>query len=181
MDMLNHDTPAWYVIHTKPKHEERASANLRAWGLDVFAPKLRRRLASRQRGETVVVEPLFPRYIFARFPLALVCKVGLTRGVHEVVSFGNGPASVEPEVMRVLQERGDEQGVATEACPRLERGDRVRVEAGPLRCLEGVFEGEALPAERVRILLTAISFHARVELPRECVSRLAQAPAVAGA
>ncbi len=173
----DYDAFAWYVIHTKPRQEERAGANLSAWGLEVFAPRLRRRTPRAAQAEHL--EPLFPRYIFARFPLRLTGKVGLTRGVHGVVHFGDGPAPVAPEVMSVLRARLDPRGVslAPERAPAFLSGEAVVVQAGPLKDLVGVFEAETPARERVRILLTTVSFHARVEVPRDLVARLSPARA----
>ena len=35
------DSPLWYAVYTKPKEEERAESNLRAWGVKTLMPKFK--------------------------------------------------------------------------------------------------------------------------------------------
>jgi hypothetical protein len=61
-------TPCWYAIHIKPRQEQRAESNLRAWHLETYAPKIRVRSPNRLTGQaTYQIKLLFSRYIFARF------------------------------------------------------------------------------------------------------------------
>ena len=39
--MANLDILNWYVVHTQPQQEERASVNLRNWGIETLTPKVR--------------------------------------------------------------------------------------------------------------------------------------------
>ena len=64
------DDRSWFLIHTKPRQEERTTANLRAWNVETLAPLLRDSsydVSTGRRSETV--KPLFARYVFARFDL----------------------------------------------------------------------------------------------------------------
>src|SRR5438128_10962889 len=98
--------PRWYVIHTKPRQEDRADRNLRAWGVPTLSPMLRCRRSRSDVQPHDRIEPLFPRYIFARFAAAeLLDKVRFTRGVHAVVEFGGDLIPVEDDVIAVLQSR----------------------------------------------------------------------------
>src|SRR5256885_1737905 len=91
------DVSRWYVVHTKPRQEERANNNLRAWGVETLNPKLRTRRYNEFTGApSTITQPLFPRYIFARFNAdKQLAKIWFTRGVHEVVCFGRSPALVD--------------------------------------------------------------------------------------
>jgi hypothetical protein len=42
-DSCEDDGSCWYVIQTKPKQEDRADLNLRAWKIETFAPTLKER------------------------------------------------------------------------------------------------------------------------------------------
>jgi transcriptional antiterminator RfaH len=90
------DVPRWYVIHTHPKQEDRACSNLEALGAPTFNPKIReRRYNQFVISSTYVTKPLFPRYIFAQVKVSdLYHKVRFTRGVYNVVSFGEVPTSI---------------------------------------------------------------------------------------
>jgi len=158
--------PAWYVLHTKPKQEKRASLNLEAWGIESFTPWLP------SRSRAAIPAPLFPGYIFARFQLEqLLHKICFTRGISHIVSFGGVPAEVEEDVITAIRSRTDHLGVARVA-PQLKPGDLVTAESGPLRDLVGVFQKELPDSERVEILLTTIAYSARIKISKYDVRKI---------
>lgn len=164
--------PRWYVIHTKPRQEDRADRNLRAWGVPTLSPKLRCRRSRSNGPSGDRVEPLFPRYIFARFAAAdLLYKVRFTRGVHAVVEFGGHPIPVEDDVMALLESRIGEDGFITSG-REFRRGDAVVIEDGPLKDLVGVFECNVNASHRVKILLTTVSCRAHLEIDRDLLTRM---------
>lgn len=166
----------WYVVHTKPKQEDRASKNLAAWRIEVFAPKMREFTVSPFNGsKTFITKPLFPRYIFAKFAAdSLLHKVCFTRGVDKVVQFGNTPAPVDEAIISLLKSRIDKSGFI-KFSEDLKSGDRVIINDGPLKNFTGIFERELPEHERVSILLTAVSYQARVLVERDKVKRICQA------
>jgi transcriptional antiterminator RfaH len=162
----------WYVVHAKPKQEQRADENLRAWGLETLAPRLRElRLARAARTPVVSVTPLFPGYLFAWFnPVTHLAKVRLTRGVHSVIGFGECATPVDDSLMDMIRSRIQPDGYVHPAEPR--PGDPIEIIAGPLRSLHGVFEHHLNGEERVAILLTNIQAAARVQVPRTFIRPL---------
>ena len=162
----------WYVLHTKPKQEERANSNLAAWGVETLHPKLKTRRHNEFTGvPTYITQPLFPRYLFAKFNAReQLSKILYTRGVHNVVCFGDTPASVSEEIIDVIRERIDHNGVV-KATDELKRGDRVVISAGPMRNLTGVFEREVKGNDRVMILLTTIGYQGHLEVDRNLLTR----------
>ena len=162
----------WYALHTHPKEEDRATSNLTAWNVETFSPRIREcRLNSFTGAPIYERKPLFPRYIFARFDAAtLLSKVGFTRGVRCVVSFGNGPVPIEDEVIEFLREQTNEEGLIRIG-EELKRGDRVTVKNGLLGELSGVFERELKGTDRVKILLNAINYQASIVIPKELVKK----------
>lgn len=162
----------WYVVQTKPKQEQRAEQSLRLSDVETFAPRTRELSPLRMGSESGYrLAPLFPRYIFARFCLEQLPRIRMTSGVHEVVSFGSGPARVEEEVIALLRARVAESE-AGPAAPVLEGGDHVVVQDGPLRNLAGIFEREVNGPERVAVLLSAIHFQARTILDSRQLARV---------
>jgi transcriptional antiterminator RfaH len=169
----NEDTPQWYVVHTNPKQEERANSNLRAWGVETLNPKLRKRRCNQFTGAlSYIAQPLFPRYIFAKFDAARqLPKIWFTRGVHEIVNFGGKPASVDEDIIRLIHERIDKNGFVRED-EEIKRGDKVVVNGGPLRNLMGVFDHELKEKDRVMVLLTAISYQGCLVVSRDLLQRV---------
>lgn len=160
----------WYVVHTKPKQEGRAETNLQAWGIETLSPRLRERRYSARHPSAFRIAPLFPQYIFARFEAdSLLSKVRLTRGVHDVVGFGEYATPVADEIITLIRNRLSDGGFVTVAEPV--PGDLVSIEAGPLRSLVGVFEREMRGRDRVMVLLTTVGANARVQLPKAFIRK----------
>ena len=70
----------WYVVHTNPKQEERANSNLVAWGVETLYAKLKARRHNEFTGVPIyITQPLFPRYLFAKFKREQLSKILFTR------------------------------------------------------------------------------------------------------
>lgn len=165
--------PRWYVIHTHPKQEDRANANLIAWGVETFIPKFReRRINEFTRRAIYLAKPLFSRYIFAHFDTEkLLNKICFTRGIHEVVSFGGEPAPIDDEIIRLLKLNVDEDGFILLG-EGVKLGDKVEVDSGILKSLTGIFEREITGSNRVMILLEPVNFQCHIAVERELIRRL---------
>jgi transcriptional antiterminator RfaH len=164
----------WYAVHTKPKQEERAELNLRGWGIETFAPRLRQARVHPTRATSYRVGALFPRYIFVRVRPTTVGQVRLTRGVHSVVGFGGSATPVDDGLIALIRSRLDADGVVRSSEPR--PGDVVRIIEGPLRSLEGLFERELKAQDRVLILLHTIGAQAHVQVPKAFIRQAADRP-----
>jgi transcription elongation factor/antiterminator RfaH len=168
------DIPFWYAIYTKPRDEERACKNLAAWNITTFAPKIKKKRFNQFSGEaTYISQPLFPRYIFARFEAGrLLHKIYYTRGVKSVVSFNNLPLQVEDEIITLIQDKVAEDGYV-HLGEEFKRGDSVTVKKGS-QGISGIFERSMNDTNRVRILLNTISYQAAVIVEKEMVQKAAQ-------
>lgn len=101
--------PAWYVVHTGPQLESRASRNLARAGYYTFYPFERVR-KKRRRGSQFVVEwierPYLARYLFVclRYADESFAEIEETDGVSLVVrtSIGRAPIVVPPAVIDEL-------------------------------------------------------------------------------
>jgi len=167
------DMARWYVIHTHPKQEDRAGNNLKVLGVSIFNPKIRERRSSQfVNAPTYVTRPLFPRYIFAEFKVSeLYHKICFTRGVCSVVSFGDDPASIDEEIIALIQSNIKEDGFVR-IDEKISPGDKVIVEKGPLKNLAGLFVRETKETDRIRILLETVSYQAHIEIERNMVRKI---------
>lgn len=172
MSIYGDDVSRWYVVHTKPKQEDRANDNLRAWGVETLYPKFRLSRRNEFTGvPSYIAQPLFKQYIFAKFNAhKQLPKIWFTRGVHNVVSFGGSPAWVDDTIIQIIHARIDENGFIRSK-DELKRGDKVVVKAGPLRNFMGVFEREVKANQRIIVLLTAINYQGRLVVSRDLVER----------
>ena len=164
--------PAWYVVHTRPRQEERAKANLEAWSIETFFPKvLDRRLNEFTGAPSFIAKPLFPSYLFARFIAnQAINRISYTRGVDRVVSFGAGPCRVDEEIIRFLRAQVREDGYVRIG-EELKCGDMVVIRHGLLAQFTGIFERELSDGERVSILLMSINYQGRVVVNKNSVRR----------
>jgi transcriptional antiterminator RfaH len=168
-----YDTPQWYAVRTHPKQEERADINLRAWNVETFSPKLKKRRGGGKApgGPSYAVKSLFPSYIFARFEAgALLRKVCYTRGVHSVVAFGEGPAPIDDAVIGMIRAQEQPDGyvhIGEEFKP----GDPVVIKSGPFKSLTAIFEREMSDTERVCVLLKAAQYQNRVLIERDQIGK----------
>ena len=162
----------WYVVHTHLKQEERANENLRSGGVETLHAKLKTRRYNEFTGApTYLTQPLFPRYIFAKFNAReQLPKIRFTRGVNNVVCFGENPAPVDEDIIDIIRARIDENGFV-KANDELKPGDKVVISAGPLRSLIGIFEREIKGSDRISILLTAIEYQGRLVVDKDLVQR----------
>lgn len=167
------DSLPWYVIKSQPKQEMRAECNLRAWGINTFHPKISERCTNPFTGlASSVIKPLFSRYIFAQFDInSTYRRVCFTRGVHSVVNFGNGPVSIDDDIIKLIQSRVDKDGLV-KLDNELNQGDQVMIDRGPLRHMVGVFQHDIKGTDRVAILLTAISYQSRVIIEKDLVKKI---------
>ncbi|MCA1557786.1 MAG: hypothetical protein LC731_04505 [Acidobacteria bacterium] len=166
------DIPRWYAIRTKPRQEARADSNLRAWGIETFTPKIRETRHNSFTGKPAyIAKPLFPSYIFARLMAGyMLHKICFTRGVQSVISFGGIPCPIEDELLAFIRAREGRDGFVR-INEGLRPGDRVTINSGYLKDFAGIFEGEIKEHERVKILLLAISYQARIIIQRDYVSK----------
>jgi hypothetical protein len=114
----------WLLLYTKPRAEGWAEINLRKQGFHTLLPRVR------QPGGFA---PLFPRYLFVGFtPDIDTRSLRSTRGVLYIVTCGDHPARVPPEVVLGVSERMDAHGVVQLDGPRahnalFSRRERERV------------------------------------------------------
>ena len=168
----------WYAIHTKPRQEERAEHNLMTLNVstlsvETFSPKVQERRFDPVINQPIhVVKPLFPGYIFARFDAStMLYKVWFTRGVDNVVNFGQKPAIVPDEIIMLIRLQMGTDGYV-KIGEELALGDKVRIKGGTLNNFVGVFERNASAAKRVNLLLSAVTYQCRLEIDRDLIEKV---------
>ena len=129
-------THPWYALHVQTKYEKVVASSLHTRGFEEFLPVYAstRRWSDRlQKVET----PLFPGYVFSRFDINHRLPVLTIPGVIKIVGLGKLPHPVdEDEINALLVVAGS--GMLLEPWPFLREGERVRIQDGPLRNVEGV-------------------------------------------
>ena len=161
----------WYAVHTHARAEEKALLNLIKQGYTAYLPRYRKFRRHARRFERVLA-PLFPRYLFVRMDVDRQRwrPIQSTFGVRHLVGHGNRPTSVPEAVIEEIKGGEDDSGLVAMARQAIfKKGAPVRVSAGPMADLLGIFEC-ASDEQRVFILLELLGRQVRVRLPVEMVT-----------
>lgn len=126
----------WFALNTKFRYEDFAANHLRGKGYEVFLPiyKCRRRWSDRVKQLEL---PLFPGYLFCRFDAMDRLPILTTPGMIQIVGFGKTPVPVDEAEISALQ-TAIGSGLEREPWPFAQIGQKVRIECGPLRGVEGI-------------------------------------------
>jgi transcription antitermination factor NusG len=159
----------WHAVHTRSNCERITAAGLQHKGYEQFLPIYR----SRRRWSDRVVEidqPLFPGYVFCRFEACERLPIVTTPGVVSIIGFGIQPAPIPDSEIAAIQAI-IRSGLATEPCPFLREGQRIRITRGSLENLEGILvkkKSEWRMIVSVNMLQRSIA----VEIDRECITTM---------
>ena len=126
----------WYAVHVQTRFEQAVANSLRSRGYSDFLPvySCMRRWSDRVKK---VELPLFPGYLFCRFDVNYRLPILTTPGVIGIVGVGKLPQPVEEDEINALQVVAG-SGLLLEPWPFLKTGERVKIEDGPLRNVEGI-------------------------------------------
>jgi transcription antitermination factor NusG len=132
------ESPCWYALHTRSKHEKRVAAELEQKGITSFLPVITETRKWSDRRMKIDV-PLFSCYVFVNIPMCPETRIAVLR-TSGVLTFVGGNQLRAPipdceidQIQRILEKK-----VPFAAHPFLEIGQRVRVRGGVLEGLEGV-------------------------------------------
>ncbi len=146
----------WYVVHTKPRLELRARANLDQQRYETWLPMLS--LWRRQAGRWIrYATPMFPRYLFLRTydQRQSLAPVRSTPGVAALVRMGVEPARISDRIVEELRQVEAATELAGNGDPTpFRRGEAVSVVGGPLVGLAGIVT--RTEGERVAVLISLL-------------------------
>ena len=126
----------WYLLQTKYNQENRAAQELKKQNITVFFPQYK--IEKLTKGEKITKEePLFSRYLFVQLNNADTnwTSIRSTRGVSNIVEFGNGPFIVDEAIIWELKKLDP-----SFTKPYIDIGGKVRVMSGPLKGLIGIYK-----------------------------------------
>jgi transcription antitermination factor NusG len=126
----------WYVLRVNAGREKSVVSLLRSKGLIEFLPLYVS--CRRWSDRTKQIElPLFPGYVFCRFDANHRLPILTTPGVSYVVGIGGVPEPADEEEITALQ-CVVRSGLFLQPWPFLKIGERVTIQEGPLRNLQGI-------------------------------------------
>ena len=135
-NMSTSDSLQWFALSVKHQHEQQVRASLQWKGYAALAPTYGVRQQWSDRVKQVEL-PLFSGYVFCRFVFAERVAVLDTPSVGRLVSFSGAPAPIADDEIAAVQLVMAAK-LPVRPWPHLKPGDRVRIERGPLRGVEGI-------------------------------------------
>jgi transcriptional antiterminator RfaH len=162
----------WYLVHCKPRQDERALENLQRQGFPCYRPA--RSVERCREGRLyTAAETLFPGYLFIQLDRVNDnwYPIRSTRGVDQIVRFNHYPAPVCDEIVEGIRAR---LAALAPAEPYLKPGERVRIMDGPFAQLEAIFlsnDGN----QRVVLLLNIVQTEQQLTFPVHSVRKVIQA------
>ena len=126
----------WYAVYTRSRHEKVVAEELVQREIESFLPF--REVVSQWKDRRKSVQfPLFPGYLFARFPVRErridVLKVP---SVVRIIGFNGEPLPIPDEQIQTVKTLVFST-LPYDPHPYVTAGDRVRILRGPLRGLTG--------------------------------------------
>jgi transcriptional antiterminator NusG len=127
---------SWFALHVRTRYEERVASSLEGKGYELFLPRqvCRKRWSDRIK---MVETALFPGYVFCKFDPQNRLPILTTPGVIQIAGYNRAPAPVDESEIAAIQALVS-SGLPNQPWPFLEVGDRVHIEAGPLRGHQGI-------------------------------------------
>ena len=158
----------WYALTVKHQHEVAARSALEFQGFEALAPTYRARRRWSDRVKEIDL-PLFAGYVFCRFEFNQRIKVIDVPGVARVVEFGGAPAEISEVEIAAIRTVMDSK-LPVRPWPYLKPGDRVRVERGPLRGVEGTLLREERDCLQLVIGIEMLQRSLAVEVEADMVT-----------
>ena len=143
----------WFAVRVKSNYEKPVSMILRGKGFEEFMPTYRCRRQWSDRVKVVDV-PLFPGYLFCRLDLNKRLALLTTPGFLYLVGKGRTPEPVDEREILAIQ-AAMRSGLPASPWPSIVVGQKVRLERGPLRGVEGVV-AKIADQERVYLNVTLL-------------------------
>jgi len=129
---------SWFAVRVKPNHEKSSVSALQARGLEGFVPLYKSMRLWSDRSKILEL-PFFPCYVFSRFDWHARLQVVTTPGIRYVVGNGKSPIAIPDAEIAAIQAVA-KSGLPVQPCPFLTVGQGVRISAGPLLGMEGLFK-----------------------------------------
>ncbi|HKZ96473.1 MAG TPA: transcriptional activator RfaH [Hyphomicrobiaceae bacterium] len=160
----------WFAVNSLPHQESRAETNLARQGFQAFLPRLRKARSHARRAD-VVLEAMFPGYLFVSFAEESTPwrSINGTYGVRSIIMGGGRPAPLPRGFCEELLAQADADGVVAVPSPEFHVGDRVSFVSGPLTGRIGTIIRLGR-RERVELLLCILSGEIRIDADRHQLS-----------
>ena len=148
-------------FYTYPKAEKHVCKLLAEAGFEVYLPlqEVVRQWHDRKKKFQL---PLFPNYIFVKTDFRRIYEISKFSRIVRCVRFNNNPSGLkESEIELIKKIENNYNNIVVSN--KLERGEKVTIEGGPLDGVQGIIE-DYKDACKVIINIDSISYSLKVSL-----------------
>jgi transcriptional antiterminator RfaH len=130
----------WYLLYCKRGEQSRAKAHLENQNVECFYPVMKVQKIYRGKKQ-VMLEPLFPSYMFVRFDFEVgptFTTIRSTRGVMDFIRFGQQPKEIQGDLVFQLKQLDPDLELASVSLPK--KGQKVQVTGGQFSGIEAIYQ-----------------------------------------
>jgi transcriptional antiterminator RfaH len=148
----------WYLIMTKHHKDAYAEEQLSKQQYTVYRPLIKKQKKIKNKNKKIT-ESLFPRYLFIQLDIGLDdwSKVRSTKGVLNIIRFGNSFTEVPSEIIHLLKENELINRTASKELRRFKYGDKITIKDGPFSGLEALFDRYKQGGDRIIVLFNMLN------------------------
>lgn len=161
----------WKVVYTASRQEKKVSGLLEREGIVHYLPVTKKLRAWSDRRKWVEM-PLFPGYMFVKPGALERDRVLEIPGVVRYLRYNGADALMSQDEINVIRNIIEKGYAIEQAGPDLEKGDRVRIESGPMKGIEADVLQSGKGGDQVLITFDTISQTIRVTLPAGYLKRI---------
>lgn len=137
-ETMKEPTRNWYAFYLKPRHEKKATARLEEqYEFEIFCPLKEERVRWSDRWKTVT-KPYIPGYLFAYVKEEERMMVLNDRSVFRTVCWKGQPAVIREEEIETVKRITGHPDVKDIQLEQISPGDRVSIDSGEFRELNGI-------------------------------------------
>lgn len=158
----------WYAFYLKPRHEKRTSDRLKdQFDFKIFCPLKEERVRWSDRWKTVT-KPYIPGYLFACVTEKERKAVLEDRSVFRTVCWKGQPAMIREEEIEAVKRITGHPDVEDVRLEQISPGDRVSIDSGEFRELNGVVIN--MKGERASVRLETLHANMTFTISRSAIS-----------
>ena len=161
-DELVH-TEYWYAIYTRPRAEKQVAERLQEKGIHAYLP-LQKKLRIWSDRKKWVETPLFSSYVFVKISRKFYDEVLKTHGVVKYITFEGKAATIPQQQIDNLKIVVDSNAEVETSWERYKKGEKVRVNGGALKGLEGELISDG-GRKKVLVRIDSLEQNLTVEVP----------------
>lgn len=157
--------PAWYAVQTFPHYEDVVARGFTAHEVEVFLPKVETKVQMKGGKTRLAERSLFSNYVFIR------CKMDANlhqiqrniRGINAILGPKGNPTPLpEEEIERVRRLVASDLPVAILTASTITKGQRVRINSGPLEGVIGVVTAKK-HSGKIAIVIEAFGTNVQID------------------